>query len=345
MFNPKSEIALSVIAYSFCSGSLVLVNKLSVTFYPYPSLVATLQIWSSVFIIYGMSFLGLIYVDPIKKEYVKPYLFYTVAFAVGIFCNMKSLSLSNVETIIVARALAPLIVTFLDSAFLGRELPSPRSWTALALIAAGAYGYAATDDQFRNQGLNAYVWPILYLFVTSFQMAYGKKILQDVNLKTVSGPVQYTNLLGWPPMLLFAGMGSESEYTRFARHWSEDGIMTIFASSVGVFWLIMGCLVGTAIGYTGWWCRDKVSATSYTMIGIMNKCFTVLVNCLIWDQHAGPLGIASLFLCLVGGALYRQSPMRGKTAYSKVAQSDFEMSKGSKTGDEEDGWRDTKTKK
>jgi GDP-mannose transporter len=42
----------------------------------------------------------------------------------------------------------------------------------------------------------------------------------------------------------------------------------------------------------------------------MNKCLTVLVNLLIWDQHAKPEGILCLSLCLLGGAMYDQAPMR-----------------------------------
>ena len=42
----------------------------------------------------------------------------------------------------------------------------------------------------------------------------------------------------------------------------------------------------------------------------MNKCLTVLLNTLIWDQHAKPGGIFCLFLCIGGGMIYKQSPMR-----------------------------------
>jgi GDP-mannose transporter len=31
---------------------------------------------------------------------------------------------------------------------------------------------------------------------------------------------------------------------------------------------------------------------------------------MIWDQHAAPAGIMSLFLCLVGGSFYQQAPLR-----------------------------------
>jgi GDP-mannose transporter len=38
---------------------------------------------------------------------------------------------------------------------------------------------------------------------------------------------------------------------------------------------------------------------------------TILLNVLIWDQHAKPGGIASLGICVMGGMIYQQAPMRG----------------------------------
>ena len=232
-----------------------------------------------------------------------------MAFSLGVFCNMKSLSISNVETVIVFRALAPLFVSVLDAMFLGREWPSARSWGALGLIALGAYGYALTDTQFQQQGMLAYSWPILYLLVISFEMAYGKKIITGVDLHTKSGPVMYTNMLGWPPMLAFAYAGNE--YSRLFEHLEQNHTEKGYlVPPAAMFLLALGCIVGTGIGYTGWWCRSKVSAASYTLIGVMNKCFTVLVNLIIWDQHAPPEGIVCLSLCLFGGVLYKQAPMK-----------------------------------
>ena len=78
--------------------------------------------------------------------------------------------------------------------------------------------------------------------------------------------------------------------------------------------LIVGSVVGTLIGYTSWWCRSLVSATSFTLIGVVNKCLTILMNVLIWDQHATPGGIFSLFVCISGGLIYQQAPMRGASS-------------------------------
>mmetsp|Transcript_2065 Transcript_2065/g.2334 ORF Transcript_2065/g.2334 Transcript_2065/m.2334 type:complete len:386 (-) Transcript_2065:266-1423(-) len=318
--NEKNEVITSILAYSFCSGSLVLINKLILHELPYPSLVITLQLWAAIFFIYSLHYCcGIIDIDAIKWNAVIPYSLYTIAFSLGVLCNMKSLSLSNVETIIVFRALAPLLVSVLDVAFLGREWPSFRSWMALFLIAFGAFGYAASDEQFESQGLMAYFWPTMYLFLISFEMAYGKNIVKSVDLKTRSGPVQYTNMLGWPPMLLFAHGGGE--FYRVHEKWVEDGPAMFTSSSLAL--LCLGCVVGTGIGYSGWWCRSKVSAASYTIIGVINKCTTVLVNCLIWDKHAAPKGIASFVLCLVGGALYQQAPMKMDIARQEGIQDDI----------------------
>ena len=129
-------------------------------------------------------------------------------------------------------------------------------------------------------------------------------------MKTLSGPVLYTNLLGWPPMLGFAAMGGE--YQRLKNDVSTrvmNGDEHLFPPT-GMLLLFLGCIVGTGIGYSGWFCRSKVSAASYTLIGVINKCLTVLVNLLIWDNHAGLSGILSLSLCLVGGVFYKQAPMK-----------------------------------
>jgi len=297
-----------------------------------------MQIFASIFLIYGANFAGVMKIDKLTMAALKPYLVYTVAFSTGVYTNMMCLNSSNVETVIVARALSPLIVSFLDPIFLGRELPSKRSLAALGLIVLGAFGYAKTDAQFQAQGLNAYVWPALYLVVITFEMVYGKKIVNGIEFATLSGPVQYTNLLGWPPMILFAQIGGE--FDRIKEMVAEYGAnsytnLLFMLPNESLALMVMGCLVGTGIGYTGWWCRSKVSATSYTLIGVLNKCFTVLVNLMIWDNHAPLAGIMSLFLCLLGGLLYQQAPMRkqdGDAVLKAQAQKDEE-----KPPEDEDG--------
>lgn len=139
----------------------------------------------------------------------------------------------------------------------------------------------------------------------SFEMAYGKSLLKSVKMKTQSGPVLYTNMLGLPPMLLFATVGGE-----FAQFSSLREQTEVLFTATTVVLLTLGSVAGIGIGYSSWWCRGKVSATSFTVIGVMNKCLTILLNLVVWEYHAAPGGILCLLLCLIGGALYRQAPMR-----------------------------------
>jgi drug/metabolite transporter (DMT)-like permease len=164
------DVLVSIITYSLCSGTLVLLNKLTLHHLPYPSLVVSFQLIATVVFIYTCKYTEVLRVDDIEWKYVKPYLYYIVTFSLGVYCNMRSLSISNVETIIVFRAISPCIVAILDVIFLGREYPSARSWSGLATIVIGAYGYACHDSKFQTQGYYAYLWPILYLFVISLEM-------------------------------------------------------------------------------------------------------------------------------------------------------------------------------
>jgi hypothetical protein len=137
-----------------------------------------------------------------------------------------------------------------------------------------------------------------------------------VDLKTLSGPVMYTNLLGITPMLMFAYMASE--YSQFYNEIiaGDNGFFALPKGTIPLMFL--GCAAGTGIGYSSWWCRDKVSATSFTIVGVMNKCLTILLNYMVWDNHARPAGIACLLLCLVGGSVYKQAPMRTTQRYTQV---------------------------
>lgn len=300
----ETEIILAVLAYSLCSGTLVLINKLILHYLPYPSSVVTFQLVATIIFIYVAKYCYHLPVDDLKWVYVVPYLYYIIAFSLGVYCNMKSLSISNVETVIVFRALCPCFVSLLDTLFLGREYPSMRSWIAMGTIVAGTYGYASFDTKFQTQGWSAYTWPFLYLILISFEMAYGKRIIRSVDLKTLSGPVLYTNLLGVVPMMILGWIAGEPD--KFHKD-HPDGVTL---EPLVIFLLFLGCVAGTGIGYSSWWCRDKVSATTFSLIGVMNKCLTIFINFFIWDQHAPIAGIACLSLCLVGGAFYQQAPLR-----------------------------------
>lgn len=53
-----------------------------------------------------------------------------------------------------------------------------------------------------------------------------------------------------------------------------------------------------------------VSATTFTLVGVVNKFITVLLNVIVWDKHSSPMGIFAVCVCLLAGTLYQQAARR-----------------------------------
>ena len=223
---------------------------------------------------------------------------YNAAFVISIYANMKALEGSNVDTVIVFRSCAPLAVAFLEWMFMQRAFPSVKSLFALLLILLGASGYVYTDSAFKLSGWAAYTWCSLWILLLCFLMVFGKVIVDHVSMQSMFGHVYYTNCLSVPPMLLMGvGLNEASAWPHV--RFTPGGAVFLFLSSV----------VGIGLSYTGWQCRDLLSATAYTVVGLMCKLLPVAVNALIWDKHTSRLGSMFLIVCLVGGGLYQQAPL------------------------------------
>lgn len=241
-------------------------------------------------------------VDAIEWSKVKPYLIYVASFSAGIYTNMKALESSNVDTVIVFRCCTPLVVSFLDYLFLNRELPNFRSLSALVVLLIGAVGYVSSDSAFKMDGYAAYFWVTVYFFLLCFSMAYGKQVTDSVPMNTMWGPALYSNFLSIPPTLLFGVMANE-----------QAKVENVVFSNKALLFLFFSCAMGIGISYTGWAARKLVSATTYTLVGVMNKMATVTINVLIWDQHASSVGLFWLVICIIAGTMYQQAPMRNQS--------------------------------
>jgi len=304
MGEMNTKASLSIAAYSVCSASMLVVNKVAVYYLPSPGLVTLVQlIFCSVFLTF-LKYSGTAKVDDLSWEKTKPYIVYVAGFTGAVYCNMRALSNLNVETVIVFRACTPLVVCFLDTLFLGRMFPSNRSLAALAVIVAGAVGYVQTDAAFARAGILAYGWCFAYVSLICFEMILGKWLVKDIGL-TLSGSVWYTNVLSVGPMMGLALI--KDEYSN---------LYTLDITGPALLVLLLSCIVGTGISYAGWWCRSQLSATSYTLVGVMNKVLSILLNIAIWDKHATLTGIFFLTFCLAGGAAYKQSPLKNSRIHA-----------------------------
>ncbi|KAK2411612.1 GDP-mannose transporter GONST3 [Trifolium repens] len=104
-----------------------------------------------------------------------------------------------------------------------------------------------------------------------------------------------------------------------------------------------GLVIGYALcsSFFGFVARKAVSATAFTVTGVVNKFLTVAINVTIWDKHASPAGLVCLLFTIVGGVLYQQSVtgnvLQQRDAVVVTKQTDVESSLVGDSDDESEG--------
>ncbi|KAF3775803.1 GDP-mannose transporter [Nymphaea thermarum] len=289
-----------VVGYALCSSLLAVINKYAITKFNFPGLLTALQYLTSVLGVWILGKLGFLHHDPFSYETAKKFLPAAFVFYLAIFTNTNLLRHANVDTFIVFRSLTPLLVAIADTVFRRQPLPSKFTFAALVTILAGAIGYVATDSAFS---LTAYSWAFAYLITITTEMVYIKHMVTNLGLNTW-GFVFYNNLLSLmmaPVFWIITGEYSDvflAIYGIETGHWIKPGAFL----AVG-----LSCIFGLAISFFGFAARKAISATAFTVTGVINKFLTVAINVMIWDKHASPLGLIYLLFTLLGGVLYQQS--------------------------------------
>jgi GDP-mannose transporter len=240
---------------------------------------------------------------PPPRALLRAYGLYSALFVLGIYTNMRSLEASNVDTVVVFRTAVPLLVAGGDYLLMGRAAPSSRSAAALLAIIGGAAAFVAVDSAFHADGVRAYAWVGAYCLTLAAEMLLGKAITSQ-HEASLGASVLLTNGYALAPFLAIGAATGE------LSRGLDAALYTPHACAV----LALSCALSAGIGFSSWWARDLLSATTFTVVGTVNKVLTVLINILFWNKHATPLGTAFLLVCLAGGAAYQQAPMRAAVA-------------------------------
>mmetsp|Transcript_62128 Transcript_62128/g.148180 ORF Transcript_62128/g.148180 Transcript_62128/m.148180 type:complete len:361 (+) Transcript_62128:249-1331(+) len=310
MARLSSEVVVAILSYVTCSSLALVANKVVMFYLHMPGLVFCLQLSVTVAFVWFFAWLSFIEADALSYHNLRLFAPYMCSFTLSLYSNGRALDAANIETVIVFRACSPLFVSVLDWVYLGRELPGTKSLAALLGVVAGAIGYVLADGEFAMRGLSAYTWVSLNLAGIVFEMTYGKFLISGVTFKSpVWGATLYTNTLAILPMLMLALLTGEA-----------GRVETANATTGCLVWLGLSCVVGVGISWSGWNCRQKVSATVYTLLGVVCKFISVTLNIMLWDKHATKYGLMALSVCLISSSMYRQAPMRQEQAEKKSSE-------------------------
>jgi GDP-mannose transporter len=298
IFNPEMsqvQITFAALGYMACSSLMLIGNKLAVYFLPAPSFILWSQLAVSAGVVWLLGMVGVIKVDALTWAKSKAFGPVALVFVGTIFANMKTLQYANVETFIVFRASTPIAIAFCDYLFLGRELPSAKSWACLGVLLGGAIFYVRQDSAFE---VKAYFWVAVWYFIFVINQVYIKYVVDSVQMDSNWGRVYYSNFIAAIP-LVFIGVGTSEQQ---ALVWTPNAIIA----------LLFSCALGVAMSYFAFMARKLVSATYFAIIGNACKFITIIINYFIWDKHASPMGLTCLCMCLGAAYFYKQAPLRAK---------------------------------
>ncbi|GIL42294.1 hypothetical protein Vafri_312 [Volvox africanus] len=284
-----------IIYYAACSSTMLVINKVAIHHFPCPISLLCLQLFFSALAVSIGHCGGVVSAEAIDFDKLKKFVWVVVGFLGTIFANIKVLQHANVETFITFRSTTPLILSLCDYLFLGRAFPTMRSWLSLLVLVAGSIGYVLTDSGFK---IDAYYWLMLWFAFFTFDTVYVKHMCETVKMSNWSR-VYYTNAIALGPLLLALPLVGE-----------QDRLSTVTWTSTMTIPVLLSCLMGICMSHSAYLLRDTVSATLFTIVGILCKIITVVINVLIWDKHATPAGIGFLLVCVFAGTFYEQAPKR-----------------------------------
>lgn len=301
------DIKVFAIAIGYClSASLLsIINKWAIMEFPYPGSLTALQYFTAAFGVLILGRFNILDHDPLDLRTMWNFLPAAICYYMSLFTNSELLLHANVDTFIVFRSAVPIFVAIGETIYLKQPWPSTKTWSALATILGGSILYVFTDSQFT---INAYVWAFLYVASMSIDFVYVKHIVMTIGLNTW-GLVLYNNLealLLFPIELFVMGEGVQMKAE------TSDSTLDWFSLKM---WLpvLLSCAFGFSISFFGMSCRRAISATGFTVLGVVNKLLTVAINLVIWTKHASAAGTLGLLICIMGGVFYQQSTTKPKT--------------------------------
>ncbi|KAL3342700.1 hypothetical protein AABB24_026633 [Solanum stoloniferum] len=295
--------------YCLSASLLSIINKWAVMKFPYPGALTALQYFTSAAGVLMCGWLKVLEHDKLDLKTMWRFLPASIIFYLSLFTNSELLLHANVDTFIVFRSAVPIFVAIGETLYLHQPWPAIKTWASLGTIFAGSVLYVTTDYQFT---LTAYSWAVAYLVSMSIDFVYIKHVVMTIGLNTW-GLVLYNNLealMLFPIELLVMG-----ELKKIKHEIQDESDWYSFQVVLPV---ALSCLFGLAISFFGFSCRRTISATGFTVLGIVNKLLTVVINLIIWDKHSTLVGTVGLLICMLGGVMYQQSTSNKPKAVNDV---------------------------
>lgn len=307
--NASSKTAVLFLLYFVSSSSLLVLNKVAITAIPNASLLLFVQLSSTVVLMLASSLLGKSQIK-YKQSMTYMWAYSTVAtvFLATIYSNFRVIHSIGVNPFIVLKCSTPLLVSVLDWTFMGRTLPDWKSTLALFGILCSSSIYARlkiTDPSFSvstdvdTDTAVGLFWSMTWLISFCLDMVYVKYVVEKYPCSS-SERTLYQNFLALPFLAVLLIGGIEEHNVGEASQASQSAHIAV----------LLTCFAGAALSFSGMALRTELSATMFTILGIVSKMASTLLN----EIFVEPERDLSRLFCIAGvifsSSFYGQAPLK-----------------------------------
>ncbi|XP_031385709.1 GDP-mannose transporter GONST1 isoform X1 [Punica granatum] len=303
-----NQALLSGFAYCISSCSMILVNKYVLSSYDFNAGIFLMlyQNLISVIIVSALSFLGVISTEPLTLRLIKVWLPVNFIFVGMLITSMFSLRYINVAMVTVLKNVTN-VITALGEMYLFSKHHDSRVWAALFLMIISAISGGITDLSFHAVG---YAWQITNCFLTASYSLTLRRVMDTAKQVTKSGNlnefsmVLLNNTLSLPLGVILVFVFNEVDY-----------LVNTPLLKLPTFWLVMtfSGFLGLAISFTSMWFLHQTGATTYSLVGSLNKIPLSVAGIVLFKVPTSLENSASIFFGLLAGVFFARAKMRERS--------------------------------
>ncbi|GMH06696.1 hypothetical protein Nepgr_008536 [Nepenthes gracilis] len=296
---------ISGLAYCISSCSMILVNKVVLSSYNFSGGISLMlyQNFIAVIIVFTLSRFGLVSTEPLTWKLIKVWLPVNIIFVGMLITSMFSLKYINVAMVTVLKNVTN-VITAVGEIYLFNKRHDSRVWASLFLMIISAICGGITDLSFHAIG---YSWQIVNCFLTASYSLTLRRVMDTAKQVTRSGNlnefsmVLLNNTLSLPLGLLLVFVFNEVDYL----------YQTPLLRSP-VFWLVttLSGFLGLAISFTSMWFLHQTGATTYSLVGSLNKIPLSITGILLFNVPTTLENSASIFFGLLAGVFFARAKLK-----------------------------------
>lgn len=307
----RHKALLSGLAYCISSCCMILINKYILSSYDLNAGISLMlyQNFVSVVVVYLLRFIGIISSEPLTWKLIRVWLPVNFIFVGMLITSMFSLKYINVAMVTVLKNVTN-VITAVGEMYLFNTHHDNRVWAALFLMIISAISGGITDLSFSAVG---YTWQIINCFLTASYSLTLRRIMDTAKQVTKSGNlnefsmVLLNNTLSLPLGIVLVILFNEMDY-----------LFSTPLLHLPMFWLVitLSGFLGLAISITSMWFLHQTGATTYSLVGSLNKIPLSVAGIFLFNVPTSQENSASIFFGLLAGIFFARAKMPEQSSHA-----------------------------